>query len=317
MTKIVDARTVLRADSNDAANFARRFYQRHGIAVETSARLLSGSLPGAGFDKIAIMVGACNETAARELLDGLTEGITAHVERVETMYEVLEAKLSYVFKDRTILEQALTHRSKAREVDGGNAEDNESLEFLGDAVLGFVVADRLYRDCPDYDEGQKSKLKAELVSSAKLSEIGAGLALGDYLLLGRGELKSGGRHKPSLLANAMEAIIAAVYLDGGYEASVKCILHLFADEWLRLRREGTSGIGNKDYKSALQEWLQAKGRPLPVYRLANTSGPDHEKAFTIELRVDGDVIAIGEGRNKKEAEQCAADKALAVLASKP
>ena len=197
------------------------------------------------------MVGAGNETAARELLGGLTEEIAAHVERVETMYGVLETKLSYAFQDRTILEQALTHRSKAREVDGGNAEDNESLEFLGDAVLGFVVADRLYRDCPDYDEGQKSKLKAELVSSAKLSEIGKGLALGDYLLLGRGELKSGGRHKPSLLANAMEAVIAAVYLDGGYEASAKCILHLFSDDWLRLRRQGTSGIGNKDYKSAL------------------------------------------------------------------
>ena len=159
-------------------------------------------------------------------------------------------------------------------------------------------------------------MKAQLVSSAKLADIGTNLSLGDYLLLGRGELKSGGRNKPSLLANALEAVIAAVYLDGGYEASAECIMFLFSDELIRVRLGGTSVIGNEDFKSALQEWLQAKGRPLPVYRLANTTGPDHRKAFTIELRVDGDVIAVGEGRSKKEAEQCAADKALAALGSK-
>ena len=315
MTEIADSRAVFRTQSKDAANFARRFFQRHGITVETTPRFLSGLLPGTRFDEIAVMVGTVNETAARALLGRLNEGVDAHVARVETNYRLLESKLSYAFRDRTILEQALTHRSKARE-DGGYAEDNESLEFLGDAVLGFVIADRLYRDCPDYDEGQKSKLKAQLVSSVKLSEIGLELALGNYLLLGRGELKSGGRNKRSLLANAVEAVIAAVYLDGGYDASAKCILHLFSDEWLRLRRGGTSVIGNEDFKSALQEWLQAKGRPLPVYRLANTSGPDHEKAFTIEVLVDGAVIAVGKGRNKKEAEQYGADRALALLGAK-
>lgn len=314
--KTADPKAVFRTRSKDEANFARRVLQRHGIDVETRPRFLGGMLSGTRFDEIAVMVGAVNERTALELLGPLNEEIKAHVSRIETEYEVLESKLSYVFRDRMILEQALTHRSRAREEDGRGRDDNESLEFLGDAVLGFVIADRLYRDCPDYDEGQMSKLKAQLVSSAKLSEIGAKVALGDYLLLGRGELKSGGRNKPSLLANALEAVIAAVYLDGGYEASAECILHLFRDELSRLRRGGTAVIGNEDFKSALQECLQAKGRPLPVYFLANTSGPDHEKAFTIELCIDGKVIAVGEGRNKKEAEQCAADKALAALASK-
>ena len=316
MTEIVDARAVFRTHSIDAANFARRFFLRRGIDVQMSPRFLSGLLRGTRFDEITVMVAAVNETAALDLLTRLEQGIAAHIVRVETKYGVLESELSYVFRDRTILEQALTHRSKAREDDGGNNEDNESLEFLGDAILGFVIADRLYRDCPEYDEGQKSKLKAQLVSSATLSEIGTALALGDYLLLGRGELKSGGRNKRSLLANTVEAVIAAVYLDGGYEASVECILHLFSAEWVRLRRGGTSVIGNEDFKSGLQEWLQAKGRPLPVYRLANTSGPDHEKAFTIEVLVDGAVIAVGKGRNKKEAEQYGADKALALLDAK-
>ena len=195
----------------------------------------------------------------------------------------------------------------------GGVEDNESLEFLGDAVLGLIIADRLYRECPQYDEGQKSKLKAHLVSAATLAEIGTGLRLGEHLLLGRGELKSGGKRKPSLLANTVEAVIAAVYLDGGYDAATAFILHLFSAEFSRLRRGGAAVIGNDDFKSSLQEWLQAQNRPLPDYHLAKSSGPDHDKLFTIELRVERDVLAVGEGRSKKDAEQKAAKRALATL----
>ena len=133
----------------------------------------------------------------------------------------------------------------------GGVEDNESLEFLGDAVLGLIIADRLYRECPQYDEGQKSKLKAHLVSAATLAEIGTGLRLGEHLLLGRGELKSGGKRKPSLLANTVEAVIAAVYLDGGYDAATAFILHLFSAEFSRLRRGGAAVIGNDDFLSLI------------------------------------------------------------------
>ena len=310
---MTDRRTVVRTRSKTVANAVVRLLQRHGIAVETGPRFVGGILSGSRFNDISVLVGSENEAQARELLLNRNDEIQAHLSRVDEDYGELERKLSYVFRDRTILEQALTHRSRAQEEDGFLVEDNETLEFLGDAVLGVVIADYLYREYPDYDEGQKSKLKAHLVSSAKLAEIGTNLALGDYLLLGRSELKSGGRRKPSLLENAVEAIIAAVYLDGGHQASVDCVQHLFAGDLGRVRKGGTAFIGNKDFKSALQELLQAKGRPLPEYQLANTTGPEHDKAFTIELHLDGDVFSIGKGRSKKEAEQCAAEKALTVL----
>lgn len=308
-----DSKAVYSTRSKDEGNVIRRLLQRHGIPVVSSPRLLGSLLPGSRFDEVAVMVDSSQEQKARELITALDAEIGAHLARVESKYSVLESRLSYIFRDRTLLEQALTHRSRAREDNVGVAEDNESLEFLGDAVLGVVIADRLYRDCPDYDEGQKSKLKAQLVSSATLSEIGGSLSLGHYLLLGRGEAKSGGRSKPSLLANAVEAVIAAVYLDGGYEAAKKTIVHLFSGQLVRLRRGGAAVIGNEDFKSLLQEWLQAKGKPLPRYHLADTRGPDHNKIFTIELQLDKNILAVGEGRNKKEAEQYAAKKALSAL----
>ena len=308
-----DSKTVFSTRSKDEANVVGRLLQRYGIPVVSSPRLLSSLLPGSRFDEVSVMVGSSHEQKARELIIALDAEIVSHLARVESEYSVLESQLSYIFRDRTLLEQALTHRSRAREDDVGRAEDNESLEFLGDAVLGVVIADRLYRDCPAYDEGQKSKLKAQLVSSATLSEIGVTLSLGNYLLLGRGEAKSGGRNKPSLLANAVEAVIAAVYLDGGYEAAAKSISHLFSEELARVRRGGAAVIGNEDFKSLLQEWLQAKGKPLPHYHLADTRGPDHKKTFTIELQLNQSIIAVGEGRNKKEAEQYAAKKALTAL----
>ncbi len=310
---MTDLKVIYRTRSKSAADAVRRVLRRHDIQVVATPGLLGKLFPGNRFDDIALAIAATDETKAREVLDSRKEEISEHVSRVRDDYKVLEARMSYEFRDRTILEHALTHRSKAREDDVGGVEDNESLEFLGDAVLGLIIADRLYRECPQYDEGQKSKLKAQLVSAATLAEIGTGLRLGEHLLLGRGELKSGGKRKPSLLANTVEAVIAAVYLDGGYDAATAFILHLFSAEFSRLRRGGAAVIGNDDFKSSLQEWLQAQNRPLPDYHLAKSSGPDHDKLFTIELRVDRDVLAVGEGRSKKDAEQKAAKRALATL----
>jgi ribonuclease-3 len=189
--------------------------------------------------------------------------------------------------------------------------DNESLEFLGDAVLGFVVADLLYREFPDFTEGPKSKAKAALVSTATLADISRTLALGGDLLLGRGEAKTGGRSKPALLADVLEAIIAAIYLDGGIEAARAFIERAWRPLLDAMR---TSGMAGGDHKSALQERLQAAGRPLPAYRTVLESGPDHAKRFGVDVVVDDQVLASGSGRTKKEAEQEAARLALAALA---
>jgi ribonuclease III len=185
--------------------------------------------------------------------------------------------------------------------------DNESLEFLGDAVLGLVVADTLFRQYPTYNEGQKSKIKAAVVSTQSLARHAELLQLGDHLILGRGEEKTGGRYKQALLADAYEALIAAIYLDGGYDAA-----------GVFLRRElkdaidaGSSLAFARDYKSALQEALQADGRPLPEYRVSGETGPDHRKTFSVEVVVAGDVLGMASGRAKKEAEQEAARLALA------
>jgi ribonuclease-3 len=223
----------------------------------------------------------------------------------------VEARLHYTFRDRGLLEHALTHKSRAAEDPSGGVVDNESLEFLGDAVLGFVVADLLYREFPDYSEGPKSKAKAALVSTATLAEISRGIGLGDDLLLGRGEAKTGGRTKPALLADVLEAVIAAIYLDGGIEPARAFIEQAWRPRVGEVRQTVTLG---GDHKSALQEWLQAASRPLPAYRIALETGPDHEKRFHVDAVVDGAVVASGAGRTKKEAEQEAARLALIALA---
>ena len=187
--------------------------------------------------------------------------------------------------------------------------DNESLEFLGDAVLGFVIADLLYHEFPHFQEGQKSKAKAALVSTAALAALGQRIGLGDYLLLGRGEEKTGGRTKLALLADGCEAVIAAIYLDGGVEQARSFILRELSQEIDRVR----SPLFLRDYKSALQERLQAEGRPLPEYDVAAERGPDHDKRFQVVVRVAGQVVAESEGRTKKEAEQEAARLALEIL----
>ena len=227
--------------------------------------------------------------------------------------EPLERRIGYRFKDRGLLEHALTHRSRVHEDASGGVFDNESMEFLGDSVLGFVIADVLFREFPQHNEGQKSKLKASLVSSASLGRLGAQLDLGEFLILGRGEEKTGGRFKQAIIADCYEALIAAIYLDGGIEAAQQFVESQFAELIDEARRTGAEATFTDDWKSALQEWLQSRGRGLPAYRLAEELGPAHRRRFIVEVVVEGDAVARAEGKSKKEAAQAAARAALEKL----
>ena len=227
--------------------------------------------------------------------------------------EPLERKLGYRFKDRGLLEHALTHRSRVHEDASGGVFDNESMEFLGDSILGFVIAAMLFREFPQHNEGQKSKLKASLVSAASLARLAAALDLGDFLILGRGEEKTGGRRKHAIIADCYEALIAAIYLDGGIEPAQRFIEAQFAALVEEARRTGAGASFTDDWKSALQEYLQSRGLGLPAYRLAGEVGPDHRKSFVVEVVVDGEAVAQAEGRSKKEAAQSAARAALEKL----
>jgi ribonuclease III len=191
--------------------------------------------------------------------------------------------------------------------------DNESLEFLGDAVLGFVIADLLFTRFPTHSEGYKSKVKAGIVSSASLARLAEELDLGRYVLLGRGEEKTGGRQKHAILADGFEALIAAVYLDGGIEAASEFILSRFAPLIAAAGDRAAEAIFTEDWKSAFQEWLQAEGHGLPHYRLASAEGPDHRKRFDVEVVVAGQTVGRATGRSKKEAEQQAAKAAMAAM----
>ena len=249
--------------------------------------------------------------AARGIIDSHREDVGSRIVRLRDEFDDLQTRLGYRFRDRGLLEHALTHRSRAAEDASGGVADNESLEFLGDAVLGLVVADALFRQYPRSSEGQKSKIKAMVVSTASLARHAERIRLGDHLILGRGEEKTGGRFKPALLADAYEALIAAIYLDGGLEA---------ADAFLRRELQGALDAGathdmpGADFKSALQERLQASGRALPEYRVTGEQGPDHRKQFSVSVVSNGEVLGSATGKAKKEAEQEAARLALARLA---
>ena len=216
--------------------------------------------------------------------------------------ESLEKKLGYRFRRRALLEEALNHSSYANEHRGGLGS-NERLEFLGDSILGMVVADHLYRNHSDMPEGELTRTRAALVCEGSLHEAAKGLELGRCLRLGRGEDAGGGRKRPSILADATEAMLAAVYLDGGMEAVRPIIRRLILDK----EREKTAG---RDYKTALQELVQRTPGAAVSYRLVRESGPDHCRSFEMEASVDGRVIGTGAGRTKKEAEQMAAKAAL-------
>ncbi len=218
----------------------------------------------------------------------------------------LESRIGYTFKAQALLIQALTHKSYANEYRSLSAGHNERLEFLGDTVLDFIVSDILMRLCPESQEGDLSKLRAVVVSEPNLSEAARALGIGELLLLGKGEEQTGGRDKSSLLANALEAIIAAIYLDGGFDPAYRFIQTSFEAQIRELAANGQT----HDYKTDLQERCQGLFGSLPRYAVVGESGPDHQKAFEVEIRAGGSVLGRGAGRSKKEAEQMAAKQAL-------
>lgn len=219
----------------------------------------------------------------------------------------IEEKIGYHFKDKKLLETALTHSSYAREKN--SAEYNERMEFLGDAMLDAIAGEQLYRDFPDREEGFLSRTRASLVCEKFLFEVALRLELGKHLRIGSGEEKTGGRERPSILADAVEALIGAVFLDSGYEETRSVVLGLLQDG-LQDVREGKTLIS--DYKTALQELLQSEGLTAGEIRYedAGQSGPDHDKVFSVRLMVKGKLEAEGEGKSKKQAQQNAARAAL-------
>ncbi len=224
-------------------------------------------------------------------------------EREEALHD-LERRLGYRFADLGLLDRALTHASRANEEPSPGRGDNEALEFLGDAVLELVVTDLLHRRDPDGAEGLKSQRRARLVSAPSLAGRAEELGLGELLLLGRGEEKTGGRQKSALWANAYEALIATLYLDGGFEAAHRFVRDEFAGD------VENDTAAAEDPKSALQELLQGQGRPLPDYRVTAEEGPGHKRRFRIECRLDDGLVTEGEGSSKKAAQQQAARIAL-------
>jgi len=221
----------------------------------------------------------------------------------------LQKKLGVKFKKPALLEQALVHSSYINENPAYTSGHNERMEFLGDAVLGFIVADRLYRDFPDITEGEMTRLRAAVVRRDALARVARSIKLGEYLYMGRGEEASGGRNKPPNLASALEAVIAAVYLDRGVKVTGDMIMRLLDEEW----KEAVSRGAGADYKSRLQELTQVRLQVTPIYRLATEAGPDHDKTFTVEVVVGGEVLGRGTGRSKKVAEKEAARAALGRL----
>jgi len=231
----------------------------------------------------------------------------AVVHLTDDILDDFEERIAHRFLDRSLLIRALTHKSYFHESRDTSPGDNETFEFLGDAVLGFVVGDALFRRFPALDEGALSKIKAFMVSAPALAAKARLSGMGEMLLLGVGEEKSGGRRKDSLLANVFEAVVAGVYLDSGIESARDLILRTFAGD---LDRIDARDLLFQDYKTALQEIAQARGLPLPEYRVVDEHGPDHEKRFVVEVVFDPEISARGEGTSKKEAQQQAAKEAL-------
>ncbi len=220
--------------------------------------------------------------------------------------KTLEERLGYQFQNRTLLENALTHSSYANEHRDAGMPSNERLEFLGDSVLGMVVADHLYREHPQMPEGELTRTRAAMVCEDSLVEVARTLDLGRYLRLGKGEDAGGGRTRPSILADATEAVIAAIYLDGGIAQARRTIRTLILGNEEELS-------ASRDYKTALQELIQKESGSKLTYRLVAETGPDHAKCFTMEVDLNGTTVGSGEGRTKKAAEQAAAKAAITAL----
>ncbi len=310
---MTDLVVIFRTHSDIEAQIVRGLLEAHGVMSVLSSDVPHSIFPLSvdGLNEVRIGVHPSEAEDAQRIIEShRTELRNGQVVRLRDEFESLQQAIGYRFRDRGLLEHAMTHTSRANEDVSGGVADNEAMEFLGDALLGFIVADVLFRDFPEFDEGEKSKTKAALVSTATLARQAERLQLGDHLLLGRGEEKTGGRRKQALLADGYEALIAAVYLDGGVEHARAFITREFAPLFAEVRRDGVSG---QDYKSALQELLQSRDLPLPEYRLVGTLGPDHRKLFEIEVVVRGEPLASATGPSKKEAEQEAARAALEKL----
>jgi ribonuclease-3 len=304
---------IFRTQSDVEASIVRGLLEAHGLPLVVSSSVTHSVFPLSvnELGEVRISVHPRDAEEARGIIEShRTELPSGQVVRIRDEFDALERAIDYRFRDRGLLEHAMTHTSRANEDVSGGVTDNESLEFLGDAVLGFIVADMLFREFPAFNEGQKSKIKAALVSTAALARQAERLALGDHLLLGRGEEKTGGRQKQALLADGFEALIAAIYLDGGVDQARAFIVREFSPLLAEVRERRLIG---QDHKSALQELLQAQDQPLPEYRLAGTVGPDHRKSFQVQVVVGGVPLAEGTGPSKKEAEQEAARAALEKL----
>jgi ribonuclease III len=216
----------------------------------------------------------------------------------------IQERISHRFMDPELLERALTHKSYANE--NRVPAHNERLEFLGDAVLNLEISEYLMKACPDSTEGDLSRLRASVVSEPALAAIAREIGLGAYIRLGRGEEQTGGRDKDSLLANCLEALIASVYLDAGKNVAESFVIHFFEEAI----KKSCGARGTLDYKTELQELCQERLKQLPEYRIVSETGPDHQKQFTVELLVKGEVYGSGIGKSKKDAEQKAAKEAL-------
>ncbi len=217
----------------------------------------------------------------------------------------LEKNIGYHFKDKNLLRTAVTHSSYANE-NRGNISYNERLEFLGDAVLQLITSEKLFKENPSMPEGKMSKQRAALVCEDALAGYSTELNLGEFMLLGKGEETSGGRHRPSILADAFEAVTGAIFLDGGMENAKKFVLHFIDAAHLSLQ----------DYKTLLQEIIQQNPGERLSYVVIGENGPDHDKSFTVEVRLNSNVIGTGKGKSKKQAEQSAAKEALALMGYK-
>jgi ribonuclease-3 len=223
-------------------------------------------------------------------------------------YGVLEERLGYVFRDGALCQTALTHKSWINESHESHRGDNERLEFLGDAVLALVVSDLLMKQFPNHPEGELSKTRAAVVNEAGLARVAESLSLGQWIFLGRGEEQAGGRQKKSILSDALEALIGAVYVDGGFSAAYQVAEHLF-----RPHLADVEAAAGRDFKSRLQEISQARLQLAPTYTVVSQQGPDHDKTFEVAIFLGPTEYGRAQGKSKKEAQQAAAAQALAIL----
>ena len=301
---------IFRTPSEIEANVIRGLLETHGIDCAVLSDNSRTAFPLALNDSAwerRVAVHPDEAAAALRIIDSHRDVVEGgRVVPFGSELEPLERRIGYRFKDLGMLEHALTHRSRVHEDASGGVFDNESMEFLGDSVLGFVIGDILFHRFPSLDEGALSKMKAYLVSATSLATKARLYDMGEVIYLGVGEEKSGGRKKESLLANVFEALIAAVYLDGGIVPARHLIERSFIHDLNGLNEQD---LLFQDYKTALQELAQGKGLQLPEYQVIGEEGPDHDKRFIVEVKVGG-LAARGEGSSKKEAQQQAAKHAL-------